>query len=369
MPMTANQAAKLGTNPFPTSVLRQLMASGGDVSVLRVYRQDKNGKFDEDGASLMPCINEDGSAGAMTVNAPSTLGFQEWLSIEKNVTEAARLRSNFVNALIAAGCVYEVGTGMASSVLLSQKVGLLGPANIGMSGLEKDHDEAILRDTDTLPLPFIHKGISITLRDLLASRQGMYPIDMGGARQAGMSVGETIEQLSLGTGANFTFGGTPIYGIANHPGSLKVHLAKDWADTGTEGNDVLNDVIAFFTRLNENRRFGPFIMVVGTTYWQALARRFSTYDARAIRTVLLENPDLKDIVVSDFVTAGYVGVVQATPDSIRIVSALAPQVLQWEENGGLEICLKAMAIQVPQIRADYYGRVGVLLASTAISSN
>ena len=56
--------------------------------------------------------------------------------------------------------------------------------------------------------------------------------------------------------------------------------------------------------------------------------------------------------------------VQMTPDVARAVNGMDITTIQWEKEGGLEVCFKVMAIQVPQLRADFYGNCGILTATT-----
>ena len=39
--------------------------------------------------------------------------------------------------------------------------------------------------------------------------------------------------------------------------------------------------------------------------------------------------------------------------------------VQWESVGGMRLNFKVMAIQVPQLRADYYNNCGILHATTS----
>jgi len=52
--------------------------------------------------------------------------------------------------------------------------------------------------------------------------------------------------------------------------------------------------------------------------------------------------------------------VQMTPDVCRMVNGMDITTVQWESKGGLQLNFKVMAIQVPQLRADYYNRCGII---------
>ncbi len=57
--------------------------------------------------------------------------------------------------------------------------------------------------------------------------------------------------------------------------------------------------------------------------------------------------------------------VQMTPDVARAVNGMDITTLQWESVGGQRLNFKVMAIQVPQLRADFYGNSGILHGTTA----
>jgi hypothetical protein len=54
--------------------------------------------------------------------------------------------------------------------------------------------------------------------------------------------------------------------------------------------------------------------------------------------------------------------VQLTSEVARAVNGMDITTVQWEEKGGMRLHFKVMAIQVPQLRADYYGQMGLLHA-------
>jgi hypothetical protein len=57
--------------------------------------------------------------------------------------------------------------------------------------------------------------------------------------------------------------------------------------------------------------------------------------------------------------------VQMTPNVVRAVDGMSITTVQWESVGGMRLNFKTMCIQVPQIRADFYGNCGILHATTS----
>jgi hypothetical protein len=54
-----------------------------------------------------------------------------------------------------------------------------------------------------------------------------------------------------------------------------------------------------------------------------------------------------------------------TGRTARAVNGMGLTTMQWEMKGGLELCFKAMTIQLPQMFADYSGNCGIMHATTA----
>ena len=58
-------------------------------------------------------------------------------------------------------------------------------------------------------------------------------------------------------------------------------------------------------------------------------------------------------------------IVQMTSDVARAVVGMDITTVQWESKGGMQLNFKVMCINVPQIRADFYGNCGILHATTS----
>jgi hypothetical protein len=69
---------------------------------------------------------------------------------------------------------------------------------------------------------------------------------------------------------------------------------------------------------------------------------------------------IRSIDVLDYMPAYDIMLIQPDPRVGRAVVAMPPTTLQWEQQGGMEILLKIMAIMVPWFRADFYGATGLV---------
>ena len=79
-----------------------------------------------------------------------------------------------------------------------------------------------------------------------------------------------------------------------------------------------------------------------------------------LRDRLLRIEQIQDVRRLDFFTNTFsLLVVQMTPDVARAVNGLDFTTLQWQTMGGMRLNFRVMAIQVPQLRADYNGNCGI----------
>ena len=51
--------------------------------------------------------------------------------------------------------------------------------------------------------------------------------------------------------------------------------------------------------------------------------------------------------------------IQMNSEVARAVNGMDITTIQWETVGGLQLNFKVMCIQVPQLRADFYGNCGI----------
>ena len=66
----------------------------------------------------------------------------------------------------------------------------------------------------------------------------------------------------------------------------------------------------------------------------------------------------------DFLTTDYEFIlVQMTSDVARAINGMGITTVQWESQGGMRRNFKVMAIQVPQLRADYNDNCGICHAT------
>lgn len=337
-------------------IAQRLLESNCDFNSLKLW-------IGRDGRTYQNVIRQNGEVQACLVtNTTALLRKDEWILLDRAVMDAARQRSRLAADLIRRGLVYNVPNGLGTLVLQTQAASDLHEASVSTTGLEETTDEKQEFSLVNLPLPIIHKDLRIPIRMLNASRNGGPPLDTMEASAAGRKVGERLENLMVGDTVPYQFGGGTLYGYTNHPDRQTIVLS-DW--TSATGATILSELLQMVQAMKvDARAYGPFVLYTSTDISTNLENDFKDASDKTIRQRLLETEAIEEVATADFFPDKTAVLVQMAPETVRLVNGLSPTTLQWESKGGMLIHLKAMAIMVPQIRADHYGRCAIVHGTT-----
>lgn len=339
------------------------------------YVAINTGEVDKKGLPKMRAITVN-DAREMGIDVPTTnaltLRKDEWKLVDKAVLTAARPRLRAWRDLAAAN-TYGGFNGMSKLVLEHETQSDPGSAVIDMDGLADSQTDAPIYQLEGLPLPIVHSGFFYSERRLSASRNSGTPLDTTMAEKAGRRVAETIEQLTIGTlalswaygdTANYGTSAGKIWGYTTHPDRItKTDLT---IPDGTNGSTTVDDVLAMIQLASNSYFYGPFMLYHSSGWDQYMDDDYRANDARTLRGRLRQIDAIVDVRRLDYLTSGYqLLLVQMTADVARAVNGMDITTLMWESKGGLQVNFKVMAIQVPQLRSDYNGNMGLVHATTS----
>lgn len=310
------------------------------------------------------------------VNSPvfnaTSLRKDEWLQLDNVVLRAARQRLRAWADLSAAN-TFGGFNGMSKMILEHETMSDPGEAVVDMDGLASGRTDNPLFQLEGLPLPITHSDFWFSSRRLAVSRNSGTPLDSSMGEASGRRVAETIEQTTIGTVTGATYGvaadygrAPTVFGYTNFPDrNTKTNCT---APDGTNGSTVLGDWLALRDLLYDAKHYGPYMVYTSTDWDQYLDNLFSTTEPSAgtLRSRLLQIDGISGIRRLDFLTSTFtVLFVQMTPDVARAVNGMDITTVQWESVGGMRINFKVMAINVPQLRADYSGNCGIAHGTTS----
>jgi hypothetical protein len=178
-------------------------------------------------------------------------------------------------------------------------------------------------------------------------------------------VAESAEKLLLGTYGTYAFGGGTIYGITNFPSRLTQSMTLPTA-SGWTGKTLLTEVLEMKQKSQNAYHYGPWVLYTSPAWDQYLDEDYS--DAKGDNTVrerLAKIDGIAAVRTVDYLTNYQMVLVQQTSDVIREVIGMDITTVQWESQGGMQLNFKVMAIMVPQVRADYNSKTGIVHGTAA----
>ena len=300
---------------------------------------------------------------ALRTNA--TLLKDEWKQIDTQVLKAWQGRLRGVASLKRRGLVYSFANGLGRTVLEGQNAGDVNDAEMSMDGLSRGQNDRVESGLTYFPLPIIHADFNFSIRHLSASRQGQLPLDTTMSAMKAIKIAEKQEKILFQGGASFSFGGGTLYGYVDHPQRETGTLCGAWDDSSVDGEDIVRDVLAMKQTMLDNYQYGPFELYIPSVYDTKMDEDYNPGSAnpQTIRARLLAIEGISAVTVIEQMTAiagkEQVCLVQMNESTVRMVTGLPLQTVEWNEQGGMLFNFKIMTIDVPQIRADANGRCGV----------
>jgi len=334
------------------TIASKLLANGMDIGMLRPYIGTNGQVF----------VTINGAAQPIDINA--TLRKDEWKQYDEAVLRAKQDRLVGVGDLNSRGLTYNIPNGLGKMVLEYEDESDITDAQMSMDAVTDKSDDRVEYELKSLPLPIIHKGFNVSIRNLLASRTTGQPIDTTMAELSTRKVTDKVETMLFNGTSSFGYGGGTIYGYTDYP-NRNTATITDWLATATTPAMIIADVLAIKQALLDDGFFGPFMLYVPANYETLLDEDYNETNGKTIRERIKAISNIIDIKVIDKLAASNVLMVQMSSDVVRMVNGMAVSTVEWEEKGGLIVHYKVMTIQVPQIRARQDNTCGICHATTS----
>ncbi len=344
------------------NVATRLMQNNWDTGALRPFIDEKTQK----GAII---VNDGGAPKKIITNAPTSLRKDAWIELDNAVVMAARQRLKLVGDLRAAGLTYNLPNGMSKTVLETESMGDIEDAEIGMDPANETKSDEYQFNLTSLPLPVVHKGFSYTARQISVHQNSGTPLDTTQASMAARRVAEKIEKLALGVNDEYSYGGGSVYGLINFPGRVTTTISDPVQTSGWNGPQLVQEVLNLKELAKEQLHYGPFSLYMGTAWDRFLDDDYSAAKgSNTLRERLGQISSIDEISTLDYLPGYQCVLVQKSSDVIRMVMGSDITTVQWESMGGLKVHFKVLALMVPQVRADFYDRCGVIHATAVDNS-
>jgi uncharacterized linocin/CFP29 family protein len=302
----------------------------------------------------------------MIQNAPATLRRDDWLLVDETVKEVYVPRMQAVGDLRSRGLEYNIPNGMGHTHLGYEVMGDVTPATISMDGVRISEFDRPQFDFRTIPLPIIHKDFQFTARQIQVSRQGGTPLDLAPVRRATRRVAEEAEKLTIGASPSYTYQGGTIYGYANFPQRITKTDITPPTDVAWEGSTLVNEILAMRQLAFDKFMYGPFVIYMSPAWAQYLDVDYSdTKGENTVRSRVLALQGIEDIRVLEYLTGFQILMVMMSAENVQMVIGMEVTTVRWEQQGGMQVNFKVMAIMVPRLMADYNSSAPIIHGTTS----
>lgn len=323
--------------------------------------------------ALMGMGAQPAGAGPIVLNTPANLlsgtagallTRDEWFSVDQKVLQVALPRLRLWQRLRAA-VPRTIPNGLSQIMLLWQAESDAGNATFSMSPARQAGRDRPTFDQRALPLPIVHGDFSFDIRELAVSRRNGNGLDVSMAGKTARKIAEAVEKLTLGTLSSYAYGGGTVYGLRNFPDRVTASFTLP-TDPSWTPETLVNELLAAIQTLSLIFFYGPFVAFYSPN-WQRFfnADYAAAYKTGSVKSRLAEISEIVDWQQLDYMTGYEIILVQLDSDVIEAISGMDLTTVQWEEQGGMEVCFKIMAIMVPHVKSDANGNTGIIHCTAA----
>lgn len=322
----------------------------------------------------------------------TTLRFADWIHFEQKLLLATRQVLRAWTDLSASSSISGFDA-MASMTYEYEAMTDVGEVMVSMDGRASGRDAQPEFVNSSVPLPIYHVDSSLGMRyDLISKKRGT-PISAVKIEAAGRRIAETVEDTVIGTliGGGSVIGPTygtrssfhphreasRVYGYTNHPNrQTKTDLVTP---TGSNPNSTLRDVLTMRDLMYNAGFPGPFMLYHSTDWnvymdndyaFTGTGSSWGIAPTKTLRQRLREVEDISDVrQLRRLTSAGgnpfTLIMVNMDGQTADAINGASPRTVQWETKGGFELNFRTYAIQVPVLKYDAAGNMGLVHATTS----
>jgi len=344
------------------SVGSKLQEHGFDFGALRPY-------YGKDGRSQWITTNrvdpKDGVIKAMATpvrNNPATLPRLAWTQMDDLLIKEA-LPPMQAWADLRGSASVNIPNAMGTLVYQYQQQVARQNATLSIDGDRVTDRDRFYTELKGIPLPILHSDWWFGMREMEVARRGGQPLDLSAVEWSGRAMGEQIERMTVGSAASFTYAGVTIYGYTSSPTRLTASVTLP-TTSGWTPKILLEEILAMRKQSTDQNFYGPWVLYFSPYWDQYLDNDFS--DAKGDVTLRERILKAKGIVKTEtlqFLTGQQILMVQFSATTARALIGMDLVTMSWPSQGDMRMNYKAMAILVPQIRADAAGQTGIVHAT------
>jgi uncharacterized linocin/CFP29 family protein len=289
----------------------------------------------------------------------SILRENEWREYDDAVTMLARGNFSLVSDMFSNGMRKTIPNIMGITQLSWDRVGGMDDAQIDMTAEATDILDKLEFGQDSMPVPLIHKGFRLNIRNLMASRRNGTGLDVRYAEEATRKVVHTVEKLFLYGNFSAGVGAGRVYGMTTYPYRATGALRGDWRSA--TATNIFLDVNDMVEALEAKYQFGPYMLYIPRSYAPVLRKDYdrTTSLGSSVLKRLMEIEGLKGIRTNIFLPDNHVVLLNLSSNTAEAIDGIQPRIIEWNSNGGMSTMFKVIACILPRIRRDADNNCGV----------
>lgn len=346
-----------------------LLNSGMDPGILRPWIGKDGGSYVALSEGFDKYGREKNSRTFRLAANAATLKKEEWVYFDDVLVREARPVLRVVSRLVQDGLVFNLPDAMANPVIQRQTMTDFGDASLSMYGIQKSRRDRPHFALYSYPTPIVSSDWGFPVREVLASRKGGLPLDENSIAEGTKRCAELLERLFLGTydSAGYTFNSDlapnstslPIYGLTNHPSRITATMTLPTA-AGWVPETFINEMLSMLAALQAVFFNGPYGVLYSPSWTKYMGGDYSAaYPGLTLRKRFDQIDDITSVDKVDFLTGFQIIIYQKSQSTIRVINGLPLRNLQWASEDGFFINGKIYGIQLPELRTNGSGNLGV----------
>jgi len=282
----------------------------------------------------------------------ATLRHEEWKQLDDAVLDVARAKLVGITDIQAAGLTVPLG-GLGVTETQYETQADMSAATADMDAETPGEEDRVTYSIVSLPVPIVHKGFRIGLRQLEASRTRGAALDVTQADVSARKVAEKLEDMLFNGDTTININGNTISGYTTH-GSRNTVSGGDW---GTIANIWAN--VQSAVQANEADYFpGPFVLYIASTQFGQMRAIYTDGTGQSAMERVMKSFPISAIKAADSLTDEAV-LVQMDRSTVDLAVGQDITTIEWSTRGGMSMHFKVMAAMVPRLKADANGNMGL----------
>lgn len=297
------------------------------------------------------------------LNTNATLMKDEWEQLEDGILAVKEDRLVGIQDLIQNNMTQSLNNPMATPQLTHQKGNVDFDATMSMDGVTRGQNNRPSFEYESIPIPLLHVDFDINQRDLLVSRKQGNGIDVLDAQEATRTINEKLEDMLFSTSFDWSYAGGKLQSYTTFDDRVTGSFTS-WITSSKTPTQVVDDVRSMKQDMRDNKCYGNMILYLPAEYETVLDGDYDNTRGNTVRQRIEDIGGIDKVQIADKLASGNMLLIEKNKENIHLIQGMDMQTIEWSEQAGMMNKFKVITIQVPRLRSDVNGRIGIVHYST-----